>query len=243
MRTIIIVQARMGSTRFPGKILKKVMGRPLLEYQIERLNKVKNVDDVVIATTTNEKDTPVQELCDALKCSYFRGSESDVLSRFYGAAEEFNAECIVRINSDCPLIDPSVVEGMIEHYVKHSDLDYLSNILQKSYPIGLHTEVFSMEVLRKVNEQAMDPLEREHVTPYIYRNPIMFKLFSYAIGDDLSKYRWTVDYPEDFELIRIILEHCYPNKPNFGMFDIIDLMEKKPKLAKINSQFNQQQTV
>ena len=186
VRAIIIVQARMGSTRFPGKILKKVMGRPLLEYQIERLRRVKNINDVVIATTTNQIDKPVKELCEELHCSYFRGSESDVLLRYYETAVKFNAECVVRVNSDCPLIDPGVIDEIIEYYFNHNELDYVSNILEKSYPIGLHTEVFSMKALRQANDNANSAIEREHVTPYIYRNPDIFKLFSYSIEDDLE---------------------------------------------------------
>jgi len=243
VRAIIIVQARMGSTRFPGKILKKVMGRPLLEYQIERLRRVKNINDVVIATTTNQIDKPVKELCEELHCSYFRGSESDVLLRYYETAVKFNAECVVRVNSDCPLIDPGVIDEIIEYYFNHNELDYVSNILEKSYPIGLHTEVFSMEALRRANYNAGGAIEREHVTPYIYRNPDIFKLFSYSIEDDLSKYRWTVDYPEDFELIRIILTDLYPNKADFNMFDIINLMNSDASLMQINSQFTKEQTL
>jgi spore coat polysaccharide biosynthesis protein SpsF len=243
MRTIIIVQARMGSTRLPGKVLKRVMGRPLLEYQIERLKKVENVTDVVIATTISQNDDPIKELCKELHCSYFRGSESDVLLRYYETAIKFNAECIVRVNSDCPLIDPGVVEEIVEYYSNHNELDYVSNILEKSYPIGLHTEVFSMKALRQANDNANSAIEREHVTPYIYRNPDIFKLFSYSIEDDLSKYRWTVDYPEDFELIRIIIMGLYPDKADFNMFDIINLMSSDPGLIKINSRFAKEQTL
>ena len=233
----------MGSTRFPGKILKKVMGRPLLQYQIERLKKVKNVTDVIIATTTNQRDNPIKELCEELHCSYFRGSESDVLLRYYEAAIKFDADYIVRVNSDCPVIDPSVIEEIVEYYSNHNELDYVSNILEKSYPVGLHTEVFSMEALRKANNDANTAIEREHVTPYIYRNPDIFKIFSYSIKNDLSKYRWTVDYPEDFELIRIIITELYPKKADFNMFDIIKLMSLDPNLININSRFTKEQTL
>jgi spore coat polysaccharide biosynthesis protein SpsF len=244
MRTIIIVQARMGSTRLPGKILKKVMGKPLLEYQIERLKKVRNVDDVVIATTINQIDQPVKELCEKLHCSYFRGSENNVLLRYYEAAIKFKAECIVRVNADCPLIDPDIVGDIIEYYhLNYNEIDYVSNILEKSYPIGLHLEVFSMEALVRANHNANSATEREHVTPYIYRNPDLFRLFSYSIQDDLSKFRWTVDYPEDFKLIRIIIERLYQNKKDFNMLDIINLMNSDASLMQINSQFTKEQTV
>ncbi len=232
----------MGSTRLPGKILKKIMGRPLLEYQIERLRKVRNVDDVVIATTTNKIDIPVKKLCETLKCSYFQGSENDVLLRYYEAALEFNATCIIRVNADCPLIDPLIIEKMVEHYKNHRELDYVSNILEKSYPIGLHTEVFSIDALSMANNRATEE-EREHVTPYIYRNPNIFRLFSYSIDDNFSKYRWTVDYPEDFELIRLVYTKLYIEKPDFDMFDVINFMNSDPRLIQINSQFTKNQTI
>jgi spore coat polysaccharide biosynthesis protein SpsF len=234
----------MGSTRLPGKILKKVMGKSLLEYQIERIKKVRNVDDVVIATTTNQIDQPVKELCEKLHCSYFRGSEDNVLLRYYEAAVKFKAECIVRVNADCPLIDPEVVEEIIGYYhLNYNEIDYVSNILEKSYPIGLHTEVFSMEVLRRISRRNGNSIEREHVTPYIYNNPDIFRLFSYVIKEDFSQYRWTVDYLEDFELISLILKKLYPYKKFFNMFDIIRLMNSDPSLMEINSRFTKKQTL
>ncbi len=241
-RTIIIVQARMGSTRLPGKILKKVMGRPLLEYQIERLKKIKEVSDVVIATTTNQGDDPIVRLCRKLSCSYFRGSEDDVLLRYYDAAIEFGAKYIVRINADCPLIDPKVVETVIKYFHANSEkYDYVSNILEQSYPIGLHTEIFSMNALQKANANANDPIEREHVTPYIYRNPDLFRLGSVILDVDLSYYRWTVDYPEDFDLVEKIIEGIYPIKVDFDMYDIINYLRSNSYLMTINNKITKDQ--
>jgi spore coat polysaccharide biosynthesis protein SpsF len=243
-RTIIIVQARMGSTRFPGKILKKIMGRPLLEYQIERLKQIKVVDDVVIATTTNKIDDPLVELCVKLNCSFFRSSEDDVLLRYFETAVEFNAKVIVRINGDCPLIDSNVVATVIGYFnINFKKYDYVSNILEPSYPIGLHAEVFSMDVLKKANDNATDPIEREHVTPYIYRNPNLFRLGSVALKDDLSHYRWTVDYPEDFDLVKKIIEGIYPTQANFDMFDIINYLKSNPRLMQINNRIHKKQTL
>lgn len=244
IRTVIIVQARMGSTRFPGKILKKVMGRPILEYQIERLKKVRNADDVVIATTVNKNDQLVVDLCRQLECSFIKGSEDDVLSRYLEAAIECDAKFIVRINADCPLIDPNVVERVIKHY--HSNIlkyDYVSNILKPSYPVGLHTEIFSLSTLKQAHKNAVDPVEREHVTPYIYRNPHMFKIGSVALDVDLSHYRWTIDYPEDFDLLRKIIEGLYPLKSDFDMYDILDYLEAHPELNDINSGIIKEQTI
>jgi spore coat polysaccharide biosynthesis protein SpsF len=234
----------MGSTRFPGKILKRVMDKPLLEYQIERLKNVKNVDDVVIATTINQIDQPVKDLCEKLHCSYFRGSENDVLLRHYKAAVKFKAECIVRVNADCPLIDPSVIEEIVEYYhSNHNEFDYVSNILEKSYPIGLHTEVFSMEALTIANRNSDSSVEREHVTPYIYRNSDLFRLFSYKIKEDFSHYRWTVDYPQDLELVRKIIKGIYPVKPNFNMYDILSFLRVNSDISDINSDIKKKQTL
>ena len=244
IRTVMIIQARMMSTRLPGKILKKVMGRTLLEYQIERLRKVRNIDEIVIATSTNEYDDEIVSLCEMVGCCVFRGSENDVLSRYFDAAIEFNAECIVRINSDCPLIDHAVVDDVIDYYnFNFPKYNYVSNILESSYPIGLHTEVFSMNTLEKANKYAMDSDEREHVTPYIYRNNDIFKLGSVIIDTDLSSYRWTVDYPEDFDLVSSILSNIYPSNNDFNMYDIVDFLKTNPKIASINSRIEKKQTL
>jgi spore coat polysaccharide biosynthesis protein SpsF len=244
MRTVILVQARLGSTRFPGKILKEVMGRPLLEYQIERLQRVKNADEIIVATTTNKGDQPIVDLCNRLSCSFFRGSEKDVLSRIYHAAEKFKADCIVRVNSDCPLIDSDIVEKVINKYLDNlPNFDYVANILEPGYPIGMHTEVFSANALKIANEKAEDKTEREHVTPYIYRNKNQFRLSSVKYYKDLSRYRWTVDYVEDYELVKKIICELYPVKANFNMFDVLKVIEDNPKWFEINNQFKKQQTV
>lgn len=244
MRTVIIVQARMGSTRFPGKILKEVLGRPLLEYEIERLRRVRNADEIVIATTTNNEDQPIVDLCNRLSCSFFRGSENDVLSRFYHAAEEFKADCVVRVNSDCPLIDPAIVENVIAHYLENRNVfDYVANILEPGYPIGMHTEVFSANALKIAYQEAKDQVEREHVTPYIYRNKNRFGLGSIKYHVDLSRYRWTIDYVEDYKLIKKIIIELYPVKINFDMLDILKVFEANPDWFEINSRYKKKQTV
>ena len=244
IRTVIIVQARMGSTRLPGKILKKVMDRPILEYQIERLKKVRNAADVVIATTVNKNDELVVDLCNQLGCSFIKGSEEDVLSRYLEAAIEYDAKFIVRINADCPLIDPNVVERVIKHY--HSNIlkyDYVSNILKPSYPVGFHTEMFSLSTLKQAHKNAFDPIEREHVTPYIYRDPHMFKIGSVELDVNLSHYRWTVDYSVDFDLVKKIIEGIYPVKADFDMYDILDYLEAHQELNDINSGIIKEQII
>lgn len=244
MRTVIIVQARLRSTRFPGKILKEVLGRPLFEYQLERLRRVRNADEIVVATTTNNGDQPIVDLCNRLSCSFFRGSENDVLSRYYHAAEKFKADCIVRVNSDCPLIDPDVVDKVVLRYkIDFPKHDYVANILEPSYPIGMHTEVFSFRVLEKAFENGKEGVEREHVTPFIYRNPNLFSLHSVSFDEDLSHHRWTIDFPEDFELLNRILCRLYPQNPMFNMFDVLELLDQNPEWLALNGYIKKQQTL
>lgn len=244
MKTVIVVQSRLSSTRMPGKILKQVLGRPLLEYQIERLRRVRNAHQVVIATTENPADRPIEDLCRGLGADCFRGSEQDVLWRFHDAAARHGAELCVRVNSDCPLIDPAIVDAVIAQYLEaRPPYDYVANILAKSYPIGMHTEVFPFRLLEEAHRTARDPLEREHVTPYIYRRPDRFRLGSNVIARDLSHHRWTIDYPEDFELVRRIYEALYPANPGFGMDDVLGVLAAHPDWPGLNAHIEKQQTV
>lgn len=240
MKTGIIVQARMTSTRLPGKVLKTVMGKPLLEYQIERLRRVKSADEIIIATTTNDTDLPLVQLCECLRIPYFRGSEEDVLSRYYGAASEHNLDIIVRVTSDCPLIDPLVIDKVIGFYLEHrSRYDYISNSLKRSYPRGMDTEVFSFVVLEEAYLEAQAQPAREHVTPFLYQHPERYRLGNVALEKDESVQRWTVDTREDFELIRRILEALYPVNPEFTLEDILALLLKYPEWLGINAHVEQ----
>ncbi|NEO63206.1 MAG: NTP transferase domain-containing protein, partial [Moorea sp. SIO4G2] len=163
MKLVIIVQARMTSTRLPGKVLKQVLGKPLLDYQIERLRRVKLADEIVIATTINQTDEPIVELCNSISIPYFRGSEEDVLARYYGAAVEHQADVVVRVTSDCPLIDPQVIDQVIQFYLDHQgEYDYVSNSLQRTYPRGMDTEVFSFAALDEAFHEASAQPDREH---------------------------------------------------------------------------------
>ncbi len=244
MNTVILVQARLGSTRLPGKILKEIAGKTILEHLVLRLRRIKNASRVVIATTNNPNDLLIADLCEKTSIDYFRGSESDVLLRFYDAAKYFEADNIVRINSDCPLIDPAIAEKVIQHFLDHIvELDYASNILETSYPIGMHTEIFSFPVLERANRESIDSIERENVTPYIYRNPQIFRVASVVHGDALSHHRWTLDYPEDFELIKRIYESLYPINPCFDMYDILKLLDEHKDWSMLNSYITKQQTV
>lgn len=240
MKTVIIVQARMTSTRLPGKVLKQVLGKPLLEYQIERLQRVKLANEIVIATTTNETDEPIVELCNRLAVAYFRGSEDDVLSRYYGAATAHKADLVVRVTSDCPLIDPQVIDTVIDYCLQNqSHYDYVSNSLERTYPRGMDTEVFSFSTLQQAFGEATAQPDREHVTPFIYRQPARYRLGHVIYSEDCSHHRWTVDTPEDFELIQKIIEEIYPSEPCFTLENCLRLLQQHPDWYCINSHIEQ----
>lgn len=242
MKTVIIVQARMTSTRLPGKIMKEVMGKSLLEYQLERMKRVKSVDEIVVATTWGDADRVIVDFCDRLSIHYFRGSEQDVLSRYYEAAKAFHADVVVRLTSDCPLIDPSIVERVLQHYFDHSaEYDYVSNCLIRTYPRGMDTEIFPVGVLEEGFREATDPQDREHVTSFFYRHDQRYRLSNVAYSRDCSRHRWTVDTEEDFILIKQILEILYPAKPDFSMEDVLDLFERDPRLFAINAHVEQKE--
>lgn len=240
MKIVIIVQARMTSTRLPGKVLKQVLGKPLLEYQIDRLHRVKLAHEIVIATTTNVTDEPIVELCDRLSIPYFRGSEEDVLARYYGAALQHKADVVVRVTSDCPLIDPQVIDRVIQHYIDDR-YDYVSNCLERTYPRGMDTEVFSFKALDEAFLEATAQPDREHVTPFIHQQSDRYKLGSVLYNRNCSQHRWTVDTPEDFALIQKILESIYPQNPEFSLEDCLELLDRHPEWSKINAHIEQKQ--
>ncbi|MEL5865097.1 glycosyltransferase family protein, partial [Clostridium cochlearium] len=195
MKIVCIVQARVGSTRLPGKVLKKICGKTVLEHDIDRLRRIKNIDEIIIATTTLEKDNAIVKECERLGVKCFRGSEEDVLSRYYYAAKENNADVVVRVTSDCPLIDSYVSEKTINYYLNNK-YDYVSNTIDRTYPRGLDTEVFSFKVLEMAFKEAVSLRDKEHVTSYIWNNPQIFKLAQYKNHKDYSHLRWTLDTEE-----------------------------------------------
>ena len=233
MRIFIIVQARMTSSRLPGKVLKEVLEKPLLAYQLERLKRTER--PIIVATTTNQTDDPIIALCQQMKVQTFRGDEHDVLGRYYEAADRVHADTIIRITGDCPLVDSNIIEKITRYYLEH-DNAYVSNTLKRSYPRGMDVEVFSMDLLHQAHLNAKFPFEREHVTPYIYTH---FPTGHVISRTDSSHYRLTVDEEEDFYLIKKILEDLYPTKPEFTLEDILTLLREKPELAKINQHIEQ----
>ena len=206
---LAIVQARVSSTRFPGKVLKKINGKTLIEILFARLQGSKKIDKAILATSTSQENDLLVKVVENLQIDVFRGSEHDVLSRFFHAAQEYSASDVVRITGDCPIIDAELVDRVIEHYLE-SDVDYVSNNQPPTYPDGLDTEVFSFAALKAAHEQASQEFDREHVTPFM-RTGEQFRRMNYANNIDLSAGRWTVDDPEDFEVINNIVQHFSPN--------------------------------
>ncbi len=245
MKTVAIIQARMGSTRLPAKVMKKLCDQTVLTHVINRVKACKRIDEIVIATTTLNEDDCIVKEAEKLDVKWFRGSENNVLERYYLAAKQFQADAIMRITSDCPLLDIEIIDDLLSYFQDESEMglsiDYSSNNLRRSFPRGLDAELFTFNTLEIAYNNATKDYEKEHVTPYIYQHPDLFSLHNLTSDDDLSEYRWTLDTPEDYELIKIIYENLYPQNPLFGMDDIIDFLEENPKLMKINANIKQKQ--
>jgi len=231
-----VVQARISSTRLPGKILKSVLGKPLLTFLVERLRQIQGIEGIIIATTKNPADNAIAEYCDHEGLHCVRASEEDVLSRYVAACEAFDLEVAIRITSDCPLLDPDLVSsGLALFAQKYESLDYLSNTLVRTFPRGMDFEIIRTDSLKKAYFEAKTAVEKEHVTPYIYNHPEKFRLANLLQKQDQSHFRLTVDTPEDFELIRLLLEEIYPKKPEFRLSDILLALKEHPDWIKINS--------
>jgi len=240
MKIGAIVQARMGSTRLSGKVMKDLEGKTVLEHVIDRVRQSKMIDEIIIATTTHDRDDVIESEALRSGVRVFKGSEDDVLSRYYYAAKENGIDVVVRITSDCPLIDPKVLDEVIQCYVNY-DYDIVSNagsdLSKRTYPRGLDTEVFSFKVLEKSFANAKETYQREHVTPHIYENSS--NAYYYKNDIDYSKYRWTLDTDEDFKLISEIYKHLYHGEHDFYLSDIVKLFEEKQELFSINAHIEQ----
>ena len=221
--TVAIVQARLGSTRLPGKVLADLCGAPLLQRQLERVRRATSLDRVVVATSTDETDLPIAELCESLDVPCFRGDLNNVLARFLGAISEFNPEVVVRITADCPLISPSVIDSIVHSFFE-SDCDYLSNTLDPTFPDGVDVEVVRVRALRALARLDTDIHEREHVTLGIYRRPEQFVVRNFTGNPDLSNLRWTVDSPEDLEFVRWVYTKLFYTNPKFDLAEILELL-------------------
>lgn len=231
-RVVAIIQARMGSTRLPGKILKPLAGQPVLARVVDRVRRSRRIGEVVVATTTLPADDAIADLCRSRGWACERGSEEDLLDRYYRAAVAHHADVIVRITSDCPVIDPGVTDSVIDAFLA-SPCDYASNTLEpRTFPRGLDTEVMSFAALERAWREDRDPAWREHVTPYLYRYPDRFRLRRVANDRDLSFHRWTLDTPEDYELLRRIYDAL--GSDAFSWTDVLRLFDEHPDWIEIN---------
>ena len=242
MNTAAIIEARMTSTRLPGKVLKPILGRPTLELLVERLRRVLRLDQVIVATTVNRTDDPVEALARKIGAGCFRGSEEDVLDRVLKAAQAHGAELIVEITGDCPLADPATIDRVLDAF-HQGGCDYASNVLKRTYPRGIDVQVFPTRVLEEVARLTSDPVDHEHVSLYIYSHPERYRLRDVVSGLDARQadLRLTVDTPEDFALIQAVYEALYPADPAFGLPEVIAFLEARPALARMNQHIQQKQ--
>jgi len=232
MKIVAIVQARMGSTRLPGKVMEKIGGEPMLYHVIKRAQKAKNINLVVVATSTASEDDQIETFCNEEGIRCFRGNETDVLDRYYQTAIANDADVIVRLTADCPVLDSDVVDKVVDIFLE-GKYDYVSNTIKPTYPDGLDTEVFSIKALENAWTHAKLMSEREHVTPFIHKNPDLFGVFNLINEPDLSDFRWTVDEPADLKFIRKVFS--YFDSFEFGMKEILLLLSKHPEIVEINS--------
>jgi spore coat polysaccharide biosynthesis protein SpsF len=243
MKTLVIIQARMGSTRLPGKVLMPLAGKPALEHVVERVRAAREVDGFVIATSTLPTDNAVAEYCAAHSWPCVRGSEDDVLARFVTALERHPAEIVVRITGDCPLTDPAMIDQLVGALKNDPrGLDYISNTqAPRKIPHGLDVEVMRADALLCAGREAAAREEREHVTPYLYRNPALYTLGRIDLPVDLSAHRWTLDTPDDQALLERVLQELTPGA--FRWQDTLEILEKYPKWVSINSSVTQKTLV
>lgn len=234
-RIVATIEARMTSTRLPGKVLKSACGKPMLELMVERLRRVPSLDGIVIATTVNATDDPVEALAHRLGVGIHRGSEEDVLRRVLDAALTHKIDVIVETTGDCPLIDPGIVEACIAEY-KRAGVDYVANVLERTYPVGMDTQVFATDILADVARRTDDVADHEHVSLYIYRHPEIYSLKNVEAPAALTRpdLALTLDTPEDYALITAVFEALYPADPTFTLADILALLDARPDLARIN---------
>ena len=236
-RTVAFIQARMSSNRLPGKVLQDIAGQPMLAWVVERARLAKSLDEVVVATSTDATDDTVASLCQHAGIPYYRGDLDDVLDRLYQAAQAHQAETIVRLTGDCPLIDPSVIDETVSAFYE-SYVDFAANRLpppwKRTYPIGLDTEVCSFAALERAWKEADQPQQREHVLPYLYEEPGRFTIRVIDHDPDYGHYRWTVDTLEDLDLVRSIFQHLDDPK-NFSWLEVIEIFKAHSELAEINA--------
>lgn len=237
----IVVQARMSSSRLPKKVLLPILGESLLYRMIERLQQIKHKASIVIATSENAEDDVIQDFCQAKNITCFRGSLNNLLDRHYQVGVLTNADIVIKIPSDCPLIDPRIVDKVLDFYFENEGkYDFVSNLHPATYPDGNDVEIMTFDALKKTWQEATRPLELEHTTPYFWENPDKFRLanVTWETGLDYSmSHRFTIDYYADYLFIKKVFEELYPQNPAFSLEDILSLLQEKPEIYEINQHF------
>lgn len=233
MGAVSIIQARVGSTRLPGKVVREIRGRPMIDYVVYRARQMSETRETIVATSTLDREEPLVEHLENRGVPVVRGPEQDVLARYVQAAEAHGAETVVRITADCPLLMPSVSDRVVRAF-RESGCDYASNTLERTYPLGLDTEVLSMETLRRVDQEASDPADREHVTRYVRRHPEDFEVYSVTDDTDRSGLRWTVDEEPDLQFVRRVYRVLGDEAIEATCEDVLDVLEAHPEWTAIN---------
>ena len=240
MQTGIILQARCSSKRLPNKVLRNIKNKPILLLVIERLKRVPNTK-LIVATTKSKEDEKICKICKKNNISFYRGKKNDVLSRYYEIALKYKFKTIVRCNADCPFLDKDILEKMLKIF-KKKRYDYFSNILKPSFPSGLHIEIFNFKAIDKAHNEATDSSDKEHVTPYIYKNKKKFLVGSFKNNRNLSFHRWTIDYLDDLKFVKKVYKE-FNYKNTFKMIDILKLLKKKPEIMNINYHIKKKQNL
>ncbi len=242
MKTLVVVQARTGSSRLPNKVMMPLAGRPLLQRMIERVRSAAAPFDLVVGTTTEPSDDPIRALCRELGVECFSGHPSDLLDRHYRAGAAARADEVVKIPSDCPLIDPGVIDRVLAFHARHRGaFDYTSNLHPATYPDGNDVEVIPFAVLEEAHREARRPFEREHTTPFIWERPGRYRIANVAWETGLNysmTHRWTIDYPEDYRFISAVYDElCTGDGPPFRLDQVLRLLESRPDIARINAAY------
>jgi len=240
MKIVTVIQARMSSTRLPGKVLLPILGKPLLIQMLKRVSAAKLIGNLVVATSTNPDDDEIEKVCCENNYDCFRGHLTDLLDRHYQVAKKYGADAVVKIPSDCPLIDPVIIDRVLQNYINSTEFDYVSNLHPATYPDGNDVEIFSFEAIECAWKDSTKDFEREHTTPFIWENKDHFSIgnVTWETGLDYSTtQRWTIDFPEDYEFIRRVYSELYPVNDIFNMNDILNLLNTKPEIAAINKKY------
>lgn len=239
-RCVATIEARMNSSRLPGKILRPILGKPTLEHLVERVRRSKLVNEVVVATTVSPQDDAVEVWAKKAGIAIFRGSEEDVLLRVLEAQRAYKGDVIVELTGDCPLLDPQIIDQVLKYYLDH-DTDYVSNSKERSYPLGFDVKIFSREALEEVHRISQDPADREHVSLYLYEHPEKFTVHTIMAPPELHRpqYRICVDTLDDFTAAESIFKALYPKKPDFNAYDIVHYLDTHPEVVALNAAVQQ----